>query len=81
MTIVNHTLEGLLQLCAPGAFVIVMGLSTPLSPLLFEYGVSVISGAVVTGIEPVLRTASQGGNFRQLHRAGVRLVNMFKPKL
>jgi uncharacterized protein (DUF4213/DUF364 family) len=76
MTLSNHTLEGLLALCPPEAFVIVMGPSTPLSPLLFDYGVDVISGSIITDIDAVLRTVSQGGNFRQVHRAGVRLVNM-----
>jgi hypothetical protein len=78
MTLINHTLEGLLALCPPEAFVIVLGPSTPLSPLLFDYGVNIISGSVVTAIEPVLRIVSQGGNFRQVHRAGIRLVNMSK---
>ncbi len=76
MTLVNHTLDNLLALCAPQAFVMILGPSTPLSPRLFDYGVNLISGAVVTAIDPVLRILSQGGNFRQLHRAGVRLVNM-----
>ncbi len=76
MTLINHTLEGLLGLCSPGAFVILLGPSTPLTPLLFAHGVNVLSGAVVTAIEPVLRIVSQGGNFRQVHRAGIRLVNM-----
>lgn len=76
MALTNHTLDDLLALCAPQAFVMVLGPSTPLSPRLFEYGVNLISGAVVTAIDPVLRILSQGGNFRQLHRAGVRLVNM-----
>jgi uncharacterized protein len=79
MTISNHTLEGLLRLCDPQAKVILLGPSTPLSPIFFEYGVDVISGAVVMEMEPVLRTVSQGGNFHQLHRAGVRLVNIYKP--
>lgn len=76
MTLANRTLEGILELCAPSAFVILLGPSTPLSPLLFEYGVDLLSGAAVTAIEPVLKVVSQGGNFRQVHRAGVRLVNM-----
>jgi uncharacterized protein (DUF4213/DUF364 family) len=76
MTFHNHTLEGLLALCAPGADVILLGPSTPLSPILYEYGVRALSGSVVTAIEPVLRLVSQGGNFRQVHKAGVRLVNM-----
>jgi hypothetical protein len=78
MTLINHTLEGLLRLCLPGAFVILLGPSTPLTPLLFDHGVDILSGAVVTAIEPVLRIVSQGGNFRQVHRAGIRLVNMSK---
>jgi len=78
MTISNHTLEGLLRLCNPHAKVILLGPSTPLSPVFFDYGVDVLSGAVVTDIEPVLRLVSQGGNFRQVHRGGVRLVNLYK---
>lgn len=76
MTFANRTLEPLLALCPPEAFVIVLGPSTPLSPVLFDYGVAILSGAVVTAIDPVLRILSQGGNFRQIHRAGVRLVNL-----
>jgi uncharacterized protein (DUF4213/DUF364 family) len=78
MTVLNHTLEGLLGLCPSEAFVIVMGPSTPLSPLLFEHGVDVISGSIVVDIQPVLKVVSQGGNFRQVHHAGVRLVNLLK---
>ncbi len=79
MTISNHTLEGLLRLCDPQAKVVLLGPSTPLSPVLFEYGVDIVSGAVVTHIEPVLRLVSQGANFRQVHQGGVRLVNIHKP--
>jgi uncharacterized protein (DUF4213/DUF364 family) len=75
MALINHTMEKLLALCQPKAFVIVLGPSSPLSPVLFEYGVNIISGAVVDQIEPVMRVVTQGGNFRQIHKAGVRLVN------
>lgn len=76
MTIANRTLEGLLRLRSPQARTILLGPSTPLSPLLFNYGIDALCGAVVTDIEPVLLSVSQGGNFRQVHQAGVRLVNM-----
>lgn len=79
MTLINHTLPGLLELCPPDAFVMILGPSSPLSPILFEHGVSLISGSVVQNVDPVLMTASQGGNFRQVHRAGVRLVNIIRP--
>lgn len=76
MTFANGTLEGLLKLCSPKAKVLVLGPSTPLSPVLFTHGVHLLSGALVRDIEAVLRTLSQGGNFRQIHRAGVQLVTL-----
>ncbi len=81
MTLANHTLEGLLRLCRPQALVLLIGPSTPFSPLLFDHGVDLLAGAMVTQIEPVLRTISQGGDFRQVHRAGVRLVTLPRPGL
>jgi uncharacterized protein (DUF4213/DUF364 family) len=76
MTLVNHSLEKLLNLCNPQATVLLLGPSTPLSPILFGHGINVLSGSVVTDIDPVLAAIKQGANFRQVHRAGVRLVTM-----
>lgn len=74
MALINRTLESLLELCAPKALVLVLGPSTPMSPVLFEYGIDILAGAQVIDIEGVLRSVCQGGNFRQVHRAGVKLV-------
>lgn len=79
MTLLNGTLDDLLALCSPEALVLLLGPSTPLNPLLFSHGVDLLSGAVVTNLDPVLRAVSQGANFRQVHRAGVRLVTMSRP--
>lgn len=79
MTIHNHTLPHLLRCCMPDALVILLGPSTPLSPILFDYGVDILCGSLVTDIEVVLRVASQGGNLQQMHRAGVRTVTMTRP--
>ena len=68
--LINHTLDGLLALCRPGALVVVLGPSTPFSPVLFDHGVSVLAGAYVTDEEAVLRTAGQGASFQQVE--GVR---------
>lgn len=78
MTLLNHTFEGLLNLCAPDAFVILLGPSVPLSPVLFKWGVDILCGSVVTSIDDVLAAVRQGANFRQVHRAGVRLVTIAK---
>lgn len=75
-TLINHSFESLLALCAPRATVLLLGPSTPLSPLLFAHGIDLLSGSVVTDIDGVLAAVKQGANFRQVHRAGVRLVTM-----
>jgi uncharacterized protein (DUF4213/DUF364 family) len=72
----NHTIEHLLELCAPEAYVIVLGGTTPLSAVLFDYGVNAISGTKVTDPEMVLRCVSQGATFKQLK--GVRLLTMMR---
>jgi uncharacterized protein (DUF4213/DUF364 family) len=79
MTLLNHTLADLLALCTPQARVIMLGPSTPLSPLLFDYGITVLCGSIVVANEKVIRFVRQGANFRQVHRAGVRLVSMINP--
>ena len=74
MTFINHTLPGLLSLCKPEAYVIILGPSTPLSPVLYDLGVNLLAGSTVENIPAVLAALGQGGNFRQIHQAGVRLI-------
>ena len=76
MTLANHTLEKLLEYCPPHADVILLGPSTPLSPILHQYQIDILCGSIVTAVDPVLSAVGQGANFRQVHRAGVRLVTM-----
>jgi uncharacterized protein (DUF4213/DUF364 family) len=76
LTLLNGTFEALARLARPGALLLLLGPSTPLSPLLFDHSVHLLFGAVVTDVDAVLQTVAQGGNFRQVHRAGVRLVAM-----
>jgi hypothetical protein len=80
-TLINGTFEGLVALCRPDAYVLLLGPSTPLSPLLFDHGVQLLSGALVDDVDSVLRLVSQGASFRQIHRHGVRLVTMAGTKL
>ena len=72
----NHTMQHLLELCAPQAYVIILGGTTPLSPVLFDYGVDAISGTQVIDPEMVLRCVSQGATFRQIK--GIRLLTMMR---
>ena len=62
----NHTLEHLLELCNPWAYVLILGDTAPLSPLFFEYGVDAVCGTAVVDTEQALRCVSQGATFRQI---------------
>jgi hypothetical protein len=72
---VNHTAERLLDL-SKQSFVVILGPTTPLSPVLFDYGVDVLAGVKVVEPEKTIRSISQGAVFSQAE--GVRLVTMAK---
>ncbi len=69
-SLINHTFDALIGLCRPDAFVLLLGPSAPLSPVLFKTKVDAVSGTLVTDPERVLRSVSQGATFRQIKRAG-----------
>jgi uncharacterized protein (DUF4213/DUF364 family) len=52
----------------------VLGPSTPLSPVLFEHGATILSGARVVDEGAVMRTVGQGATFQQVE--GVRLLTL-----
>jgi len=74
--ILNRTMEDLLKLCRLEATVMVLGPSTPLSPVLFDYGVDILSGTRVVDEVAVLQTVGQGASFRQVQ--GVKLLTFTK---
>jgi uncharacterized protein (DUF4213/DUF364 family) len=76
MALINRTFGELLALCLPESLVLVLGPSTPLSPVLFDRGVHILSGSVVEDVDAVLRAVSQGAGFHQVRRQGERLVTM-----
>ena len=74
----NHTIGPLLERCNPDAFVVVLGGTAPLSPVLFDFGIDAVSGTLVIDPEIVLRCVGQGATFRQIK--GIRLLTMMKEK-
>ncbi|MBW1890402.1 MAG: DUF364 domain-containing protein [Deltaproteobacteria bacterium] len=72
----NHTMQHLLELCHPGAFVIALGDTAPLSTILFDYGLDAISGTRVYDADLALQCVSQGANFRQIK--GVKRLTLMK---
>jgi uncharacterized protein (DUF4213/DUF364 family) len=75
-SLLNHTFDDLVGLCRPEAFVVLLGASAPLSPVLFEHGVDAISGTRVVDVADVLQAVGQGATFRQI--PGKRLLTMMR---
>lgn len=72
----NHTIEHLLSIRKRDAFVLVLGDSAPMSPVLFDYGIDAISGTKVIDPDAALRGVSEGANYRQLK--GIRQLTMMR---
>ena len=72
---INHTLEGLLSLCQK-AFIILIGPTSPLSPILFDYGIDAICGSKVIDPDKTTRSISEGATFKEV--TGVKLLTLTK---
>ncbi len=72
----NHTIEQLLKLPDPKAYIVLLGDTAPLSPILFDYGINAISGTRVIDPELALRCVSEGATYRQIK--GIRKLTMVK---
>lgn len=78
-TLVNHTFENLIPYCENATRVFMVGPSTPLSSVLFNYGLNTLSGTVVLKPEETLLGISQAGSMHALQEQGyVKLVTTVK---
>lgn len=66
MTLLNGTFEGLCRWFPPRALVVMLGPSTPLSPVLFDYGVQVLGGVRVHDPAALLRYVGQGSSIHRV---------------
>ena len=64
-TLVNHTFDEI-ALLAKDAYSMVLGPTTIISPVLFDYGIDDICGVRITDPETTTRFLSQGGSFRDI---------------
>lgn len=78
-TLINQTFEGLIALCRMDATVIMLGPTTPLSPILFAHGVHIISGSEVIDPNAAMLGIAQGASMHQLKKEGsIRYVTLGK---
>jgi len=75
-SLINHAFDDLIGLCPPQAFVVLLGASAPLSPVLLERGVDAISGTRVVDVPAALHAVAEGATFRQI--PGKRLLTMMR---
>lgn len=71
-TIINQTLPEILGLVRPDAFVLLLGPSTPLTARLFDHGIDLLCGTIITDPDSVQRAVEQGAVTSQI--TGVRRV-------
>ena len=75
-TLLNGTFENLAKFFPAHALVVMLGPSTPLSPVLFDYGVNVLGGSVVDDPLTVLHYIEQGTSLHKI--PGLRRVTIAK---
>ena len=73
---INHSVEDLLRLCEKKSFVMMVGATSPMSPVLFDYGGDMIAGALVVDQKKAVECISQGASFKQIK--GVKRLLMMR---
>jgi len=76
--LINGTMGELLSWCPKKSIVMVLGATTPLSPVWFDYGVDLVSGTRVIDPKLILRLVSEGIVFKQIQGRGVKLLTIQK---
>jgi uncharacterized protein (DUF4213/DUF364 family) len=74
--LMNGTYQEILPLCGE-SFAVMVGPSTPASPVLFARGMDMLAGSMVIEPEGVMRAVSQGATYRDL--TGVRKWVWLRP--
>lgn len=75
-SITNHTFDGIRENLPQESYNIILGPSTPLSPILFEYGMDMVSGTLVCDYELAKSYVMQATPTR--HLKGVEMISLFK---
>jgi len=78
-SLINHSLQRLLELGHNGIN-IVLGPTTPLSPILFDFGADVLAGIRVTNKQELVKSITQGVRKSKLIN-GLEPVRLFKKPL
>jgi hypothetical protein len=75
-SIINHTLDAILPHLHKDAFTVLVGPSTPLSPILFDLGFNLLAGVYIVDEDALFQTIGQAAIFRQVR--GADLITIAK---
>jgi uncharacterized protein (DUF4213/DUF364 family) len=76
-TLINKTLPRLLEL-SRGARVVLAGPSTPLTPLLFPFGIDVLGGLAISQEDRIWQAVQEGGQ-HEIFNHGSRMTRLLSP--
>ena len=80
-TLINHTIKGIFDLCRKESVKMLLGPTTPMTEVLFDHGIDILSGSVVVNKEVLFKHISEGSSFFRIKQAGaVRFVTMVKDR-
>jgi len=75
-SITNHTFDGIRENLPKKSFNIILGPTTPLSPILFDYGMDMVSGTLVRDYDFAKKHVLQATPTR--HLKGVEMISIFR---
>ena len=78
-TLMNGTFDNLYPLFPKDALVVMMGPSTPMHPLFFDYGIDILAGSQVVSPESLYHYVEQGSTLH--HVEGLRRLTLTRPGL
>jgi uncharacterized protein len=78
-SVINHTIDAILNCVSATSTVILLGPSTPLSEKLLDYRIDGLFGVRVADVPAAIESLMAGATFQHMH--GLQRVALFKPDL
>ena len=76
-TLIDHNFQWMMDLCRKGSVKMFLGPGTPMTEVLYDHGLDILSGSIVTDAEVLMKAVSEGADFRQIRKTGcVQFVTM-----
>jgi len=79
MTLTNHSFEGVMKHVKKGAYVLFMGPTVPVSPILFDFGIDALCGTLVIEPDMVMEQVKMGVSYKDVK--GLKKVCIAKERM